>query len=281
MPRLGGNDDHDVPLLRTEIKPAEADVIDAIFKRLAPDPLMQGNIARAAYPAASWTDALAAQFRNTKQERDADDPGVLSKIAKMLVASLKQDRTRHLSVLSFNYDSMLDDAVIKELNGEKLDTSLQKSVKDGETFEQSWMDAGIYIYHLHGYLETAQPEPILDGDSYVPVLRGDHWSWRCMERALTSGGNASLFIGLSLADPSLSYVLERWKSWQTPLVGVYLAPPPILPFVKQGDPRTVALIYRSIMDLYSSVLDRLHLICYHLSSWREIDAILNFVGGSE
>ena len=73
----------------------------------------------------------------------------------------------------------------------------------------------------------------------------------------------------------------RWKNWQTPVTGVYLAPPPILPFVEKEDPRTVALIYRSIMDLYSSVLDRLHLICYHLSSWREIDAILKFVGEAE
>jgi hypothetical protein len=99
-----------------------------------------------------------------------------------------------------------------------------------------------------------------------------------MERALTAAGNVSLFLGLSLADPSLSYVLLRWKSWQTSVTGVYLAPPAVLPFVDGEDPRAVALMYHSIMDLYSSVLDRLHLICYHLSSWSEIEPILKFVG---
>lgn len=259
----------------------ESAAIQDIFTRLAPDPLLQGAIARAAYPPPRWKKAVDSQLGAATRRKvpKTADPGVLRTVARMLVASQRKDRTRHVSVLSFNYDALLDEAVRQELSDEHLPVSLAHSVRDGDEFEQTWMDAGIFIYHLHGYLDDDQPQIVLDADSYVPVLRGDHWSWRCMERSLTAAGNSSLFIGLSLADPSLRYVLTRWKSWQTPVTGVYLAPPPLLPKVK--DPRTVALMYRSIMDLYASVLDRLHLICYHLSSWREIEPILRAVGEAE
>jgi len=282
----------------------------AILQRLAPDPLIQAAIAHEAYPGNRLRDAMEVKLgrtrllqlisekvgtaNNTKEyslAHEIDLDSALVRIARMLATSLEGHPNRHLSVLTFNYDSLLDDAVRRELSLLHLDLSLLQSISTELEFERTWLDAGIYIYHLHGYLpddtnNSHSSEPtVLDADSYVPVLRGDHWSWRCMERALTVTGYASLFIGLSIADPSLRYVLTRWGQWQTPLTGVYLAPPPELPPFsykesKLGDKhyvddaRTLAVMHRALMELYSAVLDRLHLVCYHLSSWDEIPHIL-------
>ncbi len=287
----------------------ERQAVATILQRLAPDPLIQGAIAHEAYPGNRLWDAIegrlgAARLRQLLIERGCDEnqssfahsipDSPLVRIARMLVTSLGGHPSRHLSVLTFNYDSLLDAAVRRELENLQLETALLHSVSTEHGFEQTWQDAGVYIYHLHGYLlhkpnnAHATGSAVLDADSYVPVLRGDHWSWRCMERALTGTGQAALFIGLSIADPSLRYVLTRWGQWQTPVTGVYLAPPPFLPpfsYEKSNgseshyvdDARTLAVMHRAVMDLYSAVLDRLHLVCYHLSSWEEIPHILDQV----
>ena len=285
VPRLGRNRPYGQPRAtnrRAEL--VEHAAITEILARVAPDPLLQGAIAKVAYPALRWRHAINGEL-GLDTERlvppsEKDDPGVLWTIAEMLVKSIQRDPKRHISVLSFNYDLLLDRAVERTLRDLHMRRSLVQTIDKGDDFERTWLDAGIYIYHLHGHLADELPEPILDADSYVPVLRGDHWSWRCMERALASTGTSSLFIGLSLTDPSLRYVLTRWKSWQTPMTGVYLAPPPRLPSISGcRDQRSVALMYRSVMDLYSSVLDRLHLVCYYLSSYKEIGPILRFIRG--
>lgn len=289
---------------REDTEAKEKGAVVALLQHLASDPLLQGAIAHAAYPGARWRAALDAKLgvqRLKTIEGGASGNAISSvahripnapivRIARMLARALETHVHRHISVLTFNYDSLLDDAVRHELTERGLEPSLLRSVSAEIDFERTWLDAGIYIYHLHGYLGVANPgqqnaaDAILDADSYVPVLRGDHWSWRCMERALTAAGYASLFIGLSITDPSLRYVLSRWGQWQTPLMGVYLAPPPKLPAFGYrfdshtlhyaDDARTLALIYRVLMDLYSAVLDHLHLVCYHLSSWNEISDIL-------
>jgi hypothetical protein len=286
----------------------ERKAVAAILQRLAPDPLIQGAIAHEAYPGNRLWDAIQGRLSSERMQQvlvergHAVDLGSLAhsipdsplvRIARMLATSIGEHPNRHLSVLTFNYDSLLDEAVARELEKRGLDPRLLHSVSTEHRFEQTWLDAGVYIYHLHGHLSrkgtnVRSVPTVLDADSYVPVLRGDHWSWRCMERALTGTGQAALFIGLSIADPSLRYVLTRWGQWQTPVTGVYLAPPPLLPAFSYRKPeggethyvddaRALAVMHRAVMELYSAVLDRLHLVCYHLSSWDEIPQILDQV----
>jgi hypothetical protein len=261
----------------------EREAVKQVLAAVAPDPLLQGAIAKAAYPSGRWKDAIDAQLGpSTGRAVPPEDPpdGALRTIARMLVRSLQTDRRRHLSVLSFNYDTLLDMAVDEELEAVGMPKTLVHAIQKADDFERSWVETGIFIYHLHGYLADDHPNTILDADSYVPVFRGDHWSWRCMDRALTTTGTSALFIGLSLTDPSLRYVLTRWKSWHSPTTGVYLAEPPVLPDVTGcTDGRALGVMYRSIMDLYASVLDQLHLVCYHLSAYSEIQNILAAIGG--
>lgn len=278
VPRLGRRTSHSDASSDAKER-AEKQLITKMFEHLIPDTLLQGAVAHAAYPSKRWRYALKKQLGPGKVGRpDTTATGVLRLIAEMMVASLVDNPRLHLSIISFNYDSLLDEAIGDELEANELPRSFVHSIKTEHDYERTWVDAGIYIYHLHGYLPDDERDPILDADSYVPVLRGDHWSWRCMDRILTATGVASLFIGLSLSDPSLRYVLTLWKSWQSPMTGVYLAPPPKLPGVGWSDGRAVALMYRAVMDLYATVLGRLHLACYYLSSFREIRAILEVIG---
>lgn len=279
VPRLGRGMSRNDMLPHAKAR-AEKDLIAKVFQQLVPDTLLQGALAHAAYPAKRWRHAMNKQLGSGRVGRpDTTADGVLRLIAEMMVESLALNPQLHLSIISFNYDSLLDDAIGEELQERGLPRSFVHTIKKEHDYERTWVDAGIYIYHLHGYLADDERDPILDADSYVPVLRGDHWSWRCMDRVLTATGTASLFIGLSLSDPSLRYVLTLWKSWQSPMTGLYLAPPPKLPDVGWKDGRTVALMYRAVMDLYATVLGRLHLACYYLSSYREIRTILKVVGG--
>ncbi|HEX2832638.1 MAG TPA: SIR2 family protein [Thermoanaerobaculia bacterium] len=278
------------PKETSETLATERRAIRKILQRIAPDPLIQGAIARAAYPENHWHRALHSQLWSTYQDQTSSE--VLERMGRMIVRSALAREDSHISVLTFNFDDLLETHVKKALRKQNMDEAIMSSVSTDEQFEQTWLIPGIFIYHLHGYLGGPRQKPddhidtILDAASYVPVLSGDHWSWRCMDRVLTGTAHPSLFIGLSLADPSLRYVLTRWARWRAPINGVYLAPPPELPAIVSenedtgtsvAEYRTVALMYRALMDMYSTVLDEMHLVSYHLTTWDEIGDILKTV----
>jgi SIR2-like domain len=288
LPRLTARAER--PKEAAETLARERRAIRKILQRIAPDPLIQGAIARAAYPESHWHRALHAQLWNAYQNQTSSE--VLERMGRMIVSSALAREDGHISVLTFNFDDLLEEHVNKALRERSMDEGTVSSISTDEQFEQTWLIPGIYIYHLHGYLggprqqPVGRPDTILDAASYVPVLSGDHWSWRCMDRVLTGTAHPSLFIGLSLADPSLRYVLTRWARWRAPINGVYLAPPPELPAIVNEDDdvdtsvaeyRTVALMYRALMDMYSAVLDEMHLVSYHLTTWDEIADILKTV----
>jgi len=261
-----------------------------ILNVMAPDPLIQGAIARAAYPQAQWPRALHEQL--WREHKGSGTSDVLQRIGRMVVDASTSHKDAHVSVLTFNYDDLLELQMKHALQLQGMDDSLLTSVATEEEFERTWLTPGIYVYHLHGFLggkdtpPDSKSETVLDADSYVPVLSGNHWSWRCMDRVLTGSGQSSLFIGLSLADPSLRLVLTRRARWRTPMTAVYLAPCPVLPDVRErdveeetsvADSRVIAMMYRALMDIYAAVLDELYLVCYHLTSWDEISHILRTV----
>lgn len=251
----------------------DGDLLSELLTRITADPLLQGAVAKAAYDSPSaWRNALARQLHtDTTATQSQLGDGDLFTIASMLVDVYQRHPNRHISVLTFNFDSLLDQAVAAELRHRGADCDAVQTIASKPHFDQSWNDNGIYIYHLHG---EAGHETISDADSYLPVLTGTHWSWACIERALTREHASSLFIGLSLTDPSLRLLLTRWKFLNMPIRGLYLAPPPSLPASRPADRRAALLAHHAIMRLYSAVLDSYHLICYQLMSWREIRAIL-------
>lgn len=256
----------------------EESAIKFVLEQLTPDPLLQAALVRAAYPShEAWISAITRHIQKPGVHKPATTLKMpLYEIALTLVTAITRHPRRHISVLTFNYDDMLEEAVRDVLTKEKMEQSLVRSISDGRAFERSWPSSGIYVYHLHGHLNDARAaDAVLDAYSYVPVLQGDHWSWRCMERVLSQVSATALLIGLSLTDPSLRFVLTRWETWKTPVLGVYLAAPLPMPQASTlTRQRQLAFLARSILDLYDSVMDRLHLVAYHLSSWDEIVPIL-------
>lgn len=258
----------------------EEAAIDDVLERLTPDPLLQAALVRAAYPSTeAWIEAIRARLQNAAETPPETDGLPLRLIASMLVSAHIKNPRAHISVLTFNYDTLLEDALRAELQHRLHDANVLQSISDGRTFERTWTSSGIYIYHLHGFLGDIAPNAILDAYSYVPVLQGNHWSWRCMERVLSQNDATALLIGLSLTDPSLRFVLTRWEMWKTPVLGVYLSGPlPIPDASTLANQRDLTFLARAILDLYDSVMDRLQLVSYHLSTWDELEPILQEIG---
>lgn len=272
MPRLRGRAPG-----TTEVNQEELNAIRYVLGALTPDPLLQAALVRAAYPSdKAWIDAIRKHMHKADATPPATPGKPLHEIATMLVAAIKHTPGRHISVLTFNYDDYLEEAIRAVLHDEGMDETLVRSIADSRRFERSWTSTGIYVYHLHGHLKAERrADAVLDAYSYVPVLQGDHWSWRCLERVLSQVDATALMVGLSLTDPSLRFVLTRWETWRTPVLGVYLAAPiPVPKGSTLARQRQLAFLARSILDLYDAVMDRLHLVAYHLSSWNELTTIL-------
>jgi hypothetical protein len=261
-----------------ELTEDEERAIDFALQALTPDPLLQAALVREAYPSnRAWMEGISRciERRRTSPPETEDLP--LRLIARMLVSAVLADRHRHISVLTFNYDDFLERAIAAELGNQ--DPAILQSISTGYDFERSWNSSGIYVYHLHGFLKDRDPQPVLDARSYVAVLQGDHWSWRCMERVLNQREATALFIGLSLTDPSLRFVLTRWETWKTPVLGVILAAPlPEPDAATLAMRRELAFLARTILHLYDAAMDRLQLVSYHLSTWDELIPILTEIG---
>lgn len=284
-----------IPRLRLHGKPLpksaleeETQAVRHVLNELSADPLLQAAMVRAAYTSGpAWIEALRQQLTpRAGSKRAEDESGPLRVIARMLVDAAVQHERKNIPVLTFNYDELLETAVNAELAERRARGTLKqsnspalRSIATERDFKRFSPRPGISIYHLHGFLGATRPAPVLDPYSYVEVLKGDHWSWTCMRQVLVGTNATALLIGLSLSDPSLRFVLTHWAVGGDELMGFYLAaPPPVpaastLPFYRQ-----FAFASRSILELYDEVMDRLQLVCYHLSSWGELVTILRSIG---
>lgn len=263
----------------------ETQAVRHVLEELSADPLLQAAMVRAAYTSErAWIEALRQQLTPKTGSKGAqDESGPLRVIARMLVDAATQHE-KNIRVLTFNYDDLLETAVKVELTERRTRGTLKqsnfpalRSIATERDFKRS-TPSGISIYHLHGFLGATNPEPVLDAHSYVKVLKGAHWSSTCMQQALVGTNATALLIGLSLSDPNLRFVLTHWAEGGDEILGFYLAaPPPVpasstLPFYRQ-----FAFASRAILELYDEVMDRLQLVCYHLSSWSELVTILRSI----
>src|SRR5262249_40418113 len=126
---------------------------------------------------------------------------------------------------------------------------------------------GIYIYHLHGSLENRDSDIVLDAYSYVSILAapGNHWSWNCMNTFLFQKDAGSMFIGLSLLDPSLRLLLTQSAANGLPLSAVFIGKPLEPPLLKeQATALKIAWMMRDVQTLFDNLLEELSLIPYHV-----------------
>lgn len=248
-----------------------------LLSEIVRDPLLQAAAVRHAYARPEqWLSALKSRLTGYRKSVVHDERGAIAKIARLIAEQYQHHEHRHVPVLTFNYDDLLECALENVLGTSDGVTPIATE----KAFYHSMHRAGIFIYHLHGFIHDPQSDIVLDAASYVSVLAapGRHWSWHCMNTYLFQHNAASLFLGLSLVDPSLRLLLTQAAARGLALSGVYVSKPfPELQGTTTPDKRQAAFAARDILSLFADVLKELSLIPYHVSSWDEIPALLDII----
>jgi len=253
--------------------------ISTQLQSIVPDPLLQAAIGRQGYASSElWIDAIGRHLRAPQSPVDRTKP--LSHIARIVTDQYFEDTGRHVAILTYNYDDLLEEALRAEA-GARAEI---RSISRGTDYAASIYRAGIFVYHLHGDVNSKE-SPILDAASYLRVLGapGRHWSWDCLAATLFQRGAAAMFIGLSLVDPSLRLMLTQWAEKGFPLSGIFVSAPPPEPdkTLDLEDRLRVARISRDILHLFDEVLVQLSLIPYHVTVWDEINELLKVISEDE
>jgi hypothetical protein len=273
--------------LSPEMQHEEAAAIRRSLETLAADPLLQAAMIRRAYTSkAAWERALQQQLEARPGRKSPTDESLpLRAIARMLVDVAAADPGKHVPVLTFNFDALLEEALEAEVGARVDDGRLTEatkprwtSVSTNEGFDAA-KGAGIFIFHLHGFVrDLSTAEVAVDVHSYRAVLRDSHWSRSCLRTSIIESRATALFLGLSFTDPNLRFMLSDWAESKQELTGYYIAAPPPVPEASTlAAFRQLAFMSRTILDLYDEALGSLQLISYHLSSWNELNAILQSI----
>ncbi|HEX3067827.1 MAG TPA: SIR2 family protein [Thermoanaerobaculia bacterium] len=243
---------------------------------IIPDPLLQAAIVRQGYLKPDlWVKAIRGHLRELKDRPAADSSKPLYQIARLVMGQYSADRHRHVPLLTFNYDHMLEYAL--ESAAQPRDRSSIYSISRESDYAASIFRPGVFVYHLHGDA-LSDDSPIFDATSYLRVLGspGRHWSWDCLSATLFQRGTGAMFIGLSLVDPSLRLLLTQWAEKGLPLSGIYVSSPAPSPpdHLTWEEKLNLANISRDILRLFDDVLTQLSLIPYHVTLWDEIQELL-------
>jgi len=260
------------------------------LQRLVPDPLLQAAIVRQGYLQPKlFVEAIEEQLREQSEHPAKDERKPLYRVADLVMSQFEADRHRHIAVLTFNYDDLLEKAL--RARADERDHPWIQSISSDEDYASAIHASGVFVYHLHGYVKDHE-SPIFDAASYLRVLGspGRHWSWDCLTANLLQRDSGVLFIGLSLVDPSLRLLLTQWADRGLPLSGLYISAPPPLPTSIAGQ-RTkggklqaqlkVAHMTRDLVRLFDEVLEHLSLIPYHVTVWEEINDLLEVIAYNE
>jgi SIR2-like domain len=253
----------------------------AFINQVIIDPLMQAASLRAAYASpADWVRALKRVLAFDKNVLD-DEAKPLGRIAKVVGDQYRKDPQRHVAVLTFNYDSLIVNALQREMG---TDADVVISVSTGNELARVRHRPGIFVYQLHGSLENEKSDIVLDAYSYVRILAApaNHWSWSCMNTFLFQKDAGVMFIGLSLVDPSLRLLLTHAAENGMPLSAIFVGDPldaPILDPLPKA--LTAAWMKHDVQRLFDSLLEELSLIPYHVTEWSEVGELIDRVGAED
>jgi hypothetical protein len=256
--------------------------LGAQLQAIVAEPLLQAAVGRQGYRTPElWNEAIRRNLAVTRgNAQDQEKP--LYDIADLVMRQYEQDRHRHIPLLTFNYDRLFEVALQARASTAR-DLAAIHSISNEREYAASIYRPGMFIYHLHGDA-MSETSPILDAASYLRVLGspGRHWSWDCLTATLFQRGAGTMFIGLSLVDPSLRLLLTQWAEKGLPLSGVYVgAPPPPPPVTLPPEERLkLAKVTRDILHLFDEVLMQLSLVPYHVTDWQEIGDLLNDIRGT-
>jgi hypothetical protein len=248
--------------------------------RVIADPLLLAAAIRGAYASLSdWLRAVDDVLRYDKAQL-ADRSKPLGKVAQVAVEQWKQDQRRHIPILTFNFDDVMEEALRIELGDAGLFEHAVGTVSDEWELGRVRQRPGIYVYHLHGALANPKSDVVLDAYNYVRILAapGNHWSWTAMNTFLFQRDAGSMFIGLSLLDPSLRLLLTRWATLGMPLSAIFIGKPLEPPlFTPRAAAHKIAWMMRDVQTLFDNLLEELSLIPYHVTDWSEVGPLIERV----
>jgi len=253
------------------------------LQEIVPDPLLQAAVGRQSYLQPQlWIEAIRTHLQERPKYPAKQRRKPLYKIADLVMRQYEADPNRHISVLTFNYDRLLESALFAR--AKKHDHKPIFSISNEEQYAPSIYRSGVFVYHLHGDAYSAD-SPVLDAGSYLRILGspGRHWSWDCLTSSLVQRDSAAMFLGLSLVDPSLRLLLTHWAEKGLPLSGVYVASPPPPPSALLSGAERLKWVKnsRDILRLFDEVLEQLSLIPYHVTTWDEIPELLEVIAADE
>lgn len=253
--------------------------VQKVMEAVIADPLLQAAAIRGAHVnAGDWIAALRDAL-NIRPRGLNDKTKSLGRIAKSVAEQYEADPRRHVAILTFNFDDLVERALAMELGKEKARVVVT-SVATGKELASASHRPGIYVYHLHGSLANLE-SIVLDAMSYVRILAApaNHWSWSCMNTFLFQEHSGVMFVGLSLLDPSLRLLLTHAATNGMPLSAIFVGKPlepPILPD-DIGKSLNLAFMMRDVQALFDDLLEELSLIPYHVTAWSEIGELLDKV----
>jgi hypothetical protein len=284
--------------LRPAEYPFEIGESKSFIDAVVADPLLQAASIRGAYATSNdWLRALDKVLKVGDKDvarklRDRSKP--LARIARMVRDQYWADRSRHVAVLTFNFDDLLEEALRFALGR---DGHVLTSVSNAAELSRVRQRPGVFVYHLHGSLATKKDsDVVLDAYEYVQILAApaNHWSWACMNAYLFQKDAGVIFIGLSLLDPSLWLLLTQSAANGMPLsaifVGKPLSPAPPKPS-KSGRARSArkalrkalsaAWVMHDMQKLFDNLLEELSLVPYHVTAWSEIGELLDRINDDD
>lgn len=245
-----------------------------VLSAITDDPLLEAEAARTGYDGARRWRATIQEKLAANDVDVASPAGNIMDIAEVVALQYRADSSRHVAVLTFNYDDLLDRALRREL-GAHANVNV---IGSAGAWKTALIDQpGIFLFHLHGVITEPETALILDAASYVDLLRApaNHWSWDCMKRYLFSWPHAgTILLGLSLTDPSVRLLLTEAATKQNFLSALFITDP--LPSLPPSDPpnltldRDLAYVARDMQTLLDEALATLSLVPYHVSDWSSV-----------
>lgn len=170
------------------------------------------------------------------------------------------------SILTFNYDELLEDALSTE--GHEC-----TPIFDAEGWSSV---SGMPVYHPHGYLPFERDSSVnyrvvlAEGDYHTQYHSPNSWSNIAISRVLLE--NVCLFVGISLTDPNLRRLLDAAHREQPKKTHYMLAKSPVPAGAQAG-----SIVTQAVPEVFAASYQQLGVTPIWFNDYGEIPGIIDSI----